>query len=121
MSKFGFSAVMLLRAAFVATLLACWCDLSAAQAIRPIMGDPFAPVFRDEPPAQPQAEPFGLERSTLTNIGLQKKWRGVEHALLRENGVLARCRADRESCPPAADKFLAVIDKAMTREGWARI
>jgi len=84
-----------------------------------------------EQPAAPPArhllplEPFGFEtlpqRHADARGGLRAKWRGVERRLARETKVLARCRADRARCPEAAQKFLAVIERAQTREGRARI
>ncbi|MBV8837150.1 MAG: transglutaminase-like cysteine peptidase [Alphaproteobacteria bacterium] len=72
-----------------------------------------------------RVEPFGLEALPLRHAerhgGLRAKWRGVERKLTREAKVLARCRVDRDNCPPAAQKFLGVIERAVTREGRARI
>ena len=67
------------------------------------------------------AEPFGLEISALVKGRVQKKWSGVKKKLPREARVLERCRADAEACTPAAKSFLAVIDRAAARNGWARI
>jgi predicted transglutaminase-like cysteine proteinase len=71
------------------------------------------------------SEPFGLESSALVTGGLQNnvqnKWSVVAKELLHEREILARCRADVEVCPPAAKKFLAIVDKALIRGGLARI
>jgi predicted transglutaminase-like cysteine proteinase len=66
-------------------------------------------------------EPFGRGGETLRSGGLQHKWHTITVALRSERGVLAQCRADMESCPSAARRFLAVIDKAQAREGEIRI
>lgn len=79
------------------------------------------PAARSAKEAPAPAEPFGLETSPLHRGGLRAKWRSVERKLKREAKVLARCRADRATCPEAARKFLAVIERAETREGRARI
>jgi predicted transglutaminase-like cysteine proteinase len=76
---------------------------------------------RQEAPAYRPSEPFGTEISALVQGGLQHKWASVKKMLPRERRVLLRCRADVTTCPPAAKRFLAVLDKAQTREGWARI
>jgi predicted transglutaminase-like cysteine proteinase len=68
-----------------------------------------------------RAQPFDMDVSILRTGGLRRKWRGVTTALAEQTKVLARCRANRADCPTAADKFLTVIDRAMTREGRARI
>ena len=78
----------------------------------------------DVPQAAPEdqsLEPFGLQASALVKGNLQRKWSSVKERLFREREVLMRCRAGAAECPPAATKFLAILDEALTREGWARI
>lgn len=72
-------------------------------------------------PTYGPSEPFGTEVSTVVKGGLQKKWASVKKKLPREHRALLRCRADATTCLPAAKRFLAILDKAQTREGWARI
>jgi predicted transglutaminase-like cysteine proteinase len=67
------------------------------------------------------AQPFGLEASAPVKGGLQNKWSVVKKKLRRESRIFTRCRADADACPPEAKRFLAIVDKALTREGWARI
>jgi predicted transglutaminase-like cysteine proteinase len=67
------------------------------------------------------SEPFGLETSALVSAGAQSQWRGVIEKLPAEREILARCRTNVDACPPAAKKFLAIVDKALTRDGPARI
>lgn len=67
------------------------------------------------------SEPFGLDTSALVTGGLQNKWSAVAEKLPREREILMRCRADVDACPPAAKRFLAIVDKALTRDGLARI
>jgi predicted transglutaminase-like cysteine proteinase len=71
-------------------------------------------------PLQPN-EPFGLKLSALVSGGIQNKWRGVEKQLPREHAILMHCREQAATCPPAAMRFMAVLDRAQAREGWARI
>jgi predicted transglutaminase-like cysteine proteinase len=66
-------------------------------------------------------EPFAVEISGPIGGGLERKWRFVTDRLPRERKILARCRRDAKGCTPAAAKFLAVIKKAVARQGWARI
>ncbi len=76
-----------------------------------------APAFR-------LSEPFGLQASALVTglqNNVQNKWGVVAGELPQEREVLARCRADAASCPPAAKAFLAIVDKAQSRSGLARI
>ncbi len=66
-------------------------------------------------------EPFGRGGEQLRHGGLQRKWHTVTVALRSEHNILTQCRADMESCPQAARRFLAVIDKAQARDGEIRI
>ena len=66
-------------------------------------------------------EPFGQKTSALIKGGLQSKWSAVKNRLRRESKILKRCRVDTRACPPAAQRFLAIVDKALTQDGWARI
>jgi predicted transglutaminase-like cysteine proteinase len=72
-------------------------------------------------PAQSQSQPFGAELSGLVKGGLQRKWSAVERKLPSEHAILMRCQTHPAACTPAAKRFLAVLDKARTQEGWARI
>jgi hypothetical protein len=66
-------------------------------------------------------EPFGLGAFALNKGGLVRKWSAVKRGLAMERRVLARCRENAETCPAAAKRFLAVVDKALTREDGLRI
>jgi predicted transglutaminase-like cysteine proteinase len=72
-------------------------------------------------PAQSPSQPFGAELSGLVQGGLQRKWSAVKRKLPREHAILMRCEAHPAACTPAAKRFLGVLDKARTQEGWARI
>jgi predicted transglutaminase-like cysteine proteinase len=66
-------------------------------------------------------EPFGRPASLLHDGGLPTKWRGVEREVAKERELLATCRADRVHCPSeAALQFLAIAERAHTRDGLAR-
>lgn len=85
-----------------------------------VTGESVTPAPVAASPAS-RAEPFGVQTIPLRTGGLRRKWQAVTGLLSEESKVLARCRADRAGCPPAADRFLAVIDKALARDGRARI
>lgn len=70
---------------------------------------------------QQSTEPFAVETSGPISGSLERKWRFVTDRLPRERKIIARCRRDAKHCTPAASKFLAVIKRAVTRQGWARI
>jgi predicted transglutaminase-like cysteine proteinase len=72
-------------------------------------------------PAQSPSQPFGAELSGMVKGGVQRKWSAVKRKLPREHAILMRCEARPAACTPAAKRFLAVLDKARTQEGWARI
>jgi predicted transglutaminase-like cysteine proteinase len=67
------------------------------------------------------AEPFGRAISTLVKGDVQQKWNFVKRRLPGERRILARCRAHGGACPPAAKRFLAILDRAQTQQGWGRI
>jgi predicted transglutaminase-like cysteine proteinase len=79
--------------------------------------DPFEAL-----PSGPQSsEPFGAVLSAPVTGGLQNKWSMVKKKLPGQHRTLVQCRASATGCPPAAKRFLAVLDRALAREGWARI
>jgi predicted transglutaminase-like cysteine proteinase len=78
----------------------------------------------EEPRTAPDvrlSEPFGLYTATVLAGSLREKWSAVAQELPHEREILARCRTDADNCPPAAKKFLAIVDKALTRSGLARV
>src|SRR4029077_849779 len=91
-------------------------DLSSATRVASL-----APLERTSEPARVLAEPFGATLSDVVKGGLQAKWARVIKALRHERKVLARCRADADSCPPAAKRFLAIVNKGQARDGITRI
>jgi predicted transglutaminase-like cysteine proteinase len=72
-------------------------------------------------PAQSPSQPFGAELSGPVKGGLQRKWSAVKRKLPREHAALMRCQTHPAVCTSAAKRFLAILDKARTQEGWARI
>jgi predicted transglutaminase-like cysteine proteinase len=72
-------------------------------------------------PVAKQAEPFGLATSQVSSGGVVNKWRGVNEGLRREKAILIACRTSPGACPPAAKRFLAVVDKGMAQKGRTRI
>ena len=65
-------------------------------------------------------EPFGLNTVPMTSGEVVTKWSGVVANIRAEGDILMRCRDDAESCPTAAQKFLAVIADGRAHEGRAR-
>jgi predicted transglutaminase-like cysteine proteinase len=53
--------------------------------------------------------------------GVLAKWNGVLAAMQAESEVYAHCRANMETCPKAAKKFLAIVDQGRALAGRARI
>jgi len=85
---------------------------------------PAQTFHRTNPPylAVDSDQPFGPTSFVLSAGGLHDKWLGLERKLDDENVQLALCDVDRESCAsPAALRFLAIVDRARTREGRARL
>jgi predicted transglutaminase-like cysteine proteinase len=56
-----------------------------------------------------------------SDMGFAAKWSTVEREMRAEMREVARCRAEPETCTPAARKFIKIVDVAGTREGRARI
>jgi predicted transglutaminase-like cysteine proteinase len=73
-------------------------------------------------PAGPRSsEPFGAVTPAPVIGGLQDKWGMVKKKLPGQRRTLMRCRAGAAACPPAAKRFLAILDRALAQQGWARI
>ena len=103
-------AAMLLVVAFSAGLLAASGVARAS-----------APALRSYSVVEPTLEPFGTGGEKLRHGELLRKWRTVTRALQAEQKTLARCREQLDTCPAEAKRFLALIDRALTREGRNRI
>jgi predicted transglutaminase-like cysteine proteinase len=70
-------------------------------------------------PAAPDRGPFG---TTVAHDGaMSAKWRGLQPAIQLEARILDLCRTGRKLCPPAAARFLAIVEAARDRSGRARI
>lgn len=69
-----------------------------------------------------KSEPFGLRAAAPVTGALPAIWQSAARKLPHEYGILARCRRTASAtCPPAAARFLAVINRAAVRNGWTRI
>ena len=70
-------------------------------------------------PAPAHTGPFGM---ASTHGGtMPAKWRILQPAIAMEIRLLDSCRADPQSCTPAAARFLSIVDTARARAGRARI
>jgi predicted transglutaminase-like cysteine proteinase len=49
------------------------------------------------------------------------KWSGVKADMRAESEIFARCRANMDSCPAAAKRFLGIVDQGRALTGRARI
>jgi predicted transglutaminase-like cysteine proteinase len=78
-----------------------------------------APVDVTSPPATADQGPFGT--IAAHNGAMSAKWRGLQPAIQMESRILELCRSDRMLCPPAAARFLAIVETARNRSGRARI
>ena len=102
-------------------------DAPADRALR-LVPFPPAPLFQIPmpmpeiklmPPAPlavaPPAKPAARYPATVST------WQKLQPALRAEAEVLNRCRADLTHCPPAAAKFLAIVEAARAQTGRARL
>jgi predicted transglutaminase-like cysteine proteinase len=89
--------------------------------------DPAQPIDAAPRPAMPTiqppavAEPFGLQVAPVTVGEILRKWNGVEADIRAERDVLARCRADADTCPFPARNFLAIVAQGRAHSGRARL
>ena len=70
-------------------------------------------------PAAPVPGPFGM--MPAHDGAMAAKWRGLQPAIQLEARILELCRIDGPICPPAAARFLSIVDDARARDGRARI
>ena len=70
-------------------------------------------------PAPTDTGPFGLVAAH--SGAMAAKWRGLHPAIAIEARILDFCRSDANLCPPAAARFLAIVDAGRSRDGRARI
>jgi predicted transglutaminase-like cysteine proteinase len=80
-----------------------------------------ADPFEVLPSTSQPSEPFGAAVSAPVSGGLHNKWSMVNKKLPGQRRTLMRCRTGAAACPPAAKRFLAILDRALAHEGWARI
>ena len=72
-----------------------------------------------EPTLTPSQGPFGL---AVANSGaLSKIWQSLQPVIRVEARILALCRSIPEICPPAASRFLDIIEGARARTGRDRV
>ena len=69
----------------------------------------------------PQALPFGLAAERVSEGKILHKWIDVQSEIREDKEILASCRENASSCPPAAQVFLAIVDEGRARSGRARI
>jgi predicted transglutaminase-like cysteine proteinase len=76
-----------------------------------------------EPPNKSPAptQPFSLSAIPWFGGDIFEKWNGVSADIRSNMDVLARCRETMKDCPPAAQKFLAIIAAGRAQTGRARV
>ena len=97
--------------------------------LEPPVSNPPAPAFAPPMPrlATPGSDLPHIDASFRFNVlpvksgGVLTKWNGVRAAMRAESEVYARCRANMETCPKSAKKFLAIVDQGRALVGRARI
>ncbi len=66
-------------------------------------------------------EPFGLFTFRAPDSEVWRKWRAVEGEIIREQGMLERCRSEAASCPPNVAQFLRLVGAVKAKSGRARL
>lgn len=98
--------------AFVLSLaLLSWPIMTKAAVFGPMAAAGFARLT---------AEPFGQITAPLPEGALFDKWVDLQKRLGDEQQVLDTCRTDPSHCPPAAQRFLAIVDSGRNHDGLAR-
>ena len=116
---FSYAAAHRLAVLLVLSLSVAGVPASAFAQYQVSVASAEAPVSLSQTPALP--EPFGLDASPVLGGEVLTKWSGVVADIRAESDILTRCRETAQSCPDAAQKFLAVIAHGRAREGRARI
>jgi predicted transglutaminase-like cysteine proteinase len=96
-------------------------DDASAHELDKMQNPALASSVEGVPSGHQPSEPFGAVTSVLVKGGLQSKWTSVKRRLPRQHNTLTLCRASAAACPPAAKRFLAILDRAQAQEGWVRI
>jgi predicted transglutaminase-like cysteine proteinase len=71
-------------------------------------------------PVRSLAEPFGLETTRVRAGAVAAKWRGVEADIQADSQILTLCD-EGSPCPPAAQRFLAIVAQGRAQHGRARV
>jgi predicted transglutaminase-like cysteine proteinase len=94
-------------------------NVAALDPAQPLGAVPDAAVPASQAPAL--AQPFGRDVVPVLGGDVWTKWSGVEASIRDEADLFARCRANAELCPPAAQSFLAIVAQGRALSGRARI
>jgi predicted transglutaminase-like cysteine proteinase len=93
--------------------------VAALDPARPLGAAPAAAAPGSKGPGV--AQPFGRDVVPVLGGDVLTKWSGVEASIRDEADVFARCHANAELCPPAAQSFLAIVAQGRALSGRARI
>lgn len=66
-------------------------------------------------------EPFGLSSVAAAEGALTTTWRKLQTELQSEQRIVDQCRAEPQSCTPAALRFIAIVNEGNGYDGLARI
>ena len=113
-----------LAAVFSVILSAAWLGAARAEPAPVQMAlAPFdAPLAAIPAPAGPT--PFGLTQSALAagpTHAMTAKWQALQAVVAVEMRAMTLCREMSDACSPAAKRFIAIIDKARSESGRARV
>jgi predicted transglutaminase-like cysteine proteinase len=80
---------------------------------------PYAEIPRNELPHIDAA--FRFDILPVKDGNVFTKWNGVKADMRAESEIFARCRANANTCPTAAKRFLGIVDQGRALTGRARI
>jgi predicted transglutaminase-like cysteine proteinase len=94
-------------------------DLESAAPDRPNAVLPRIEIPRNDLPHIDAA--FRFDILSVKDGDVVAKWNGVKSAMRAESVIFARCRANADTCPTAAKRFLDIVDQGRALTGRARI
>ncbi len=94
-------------------------DLESAVPDRPNAVLPRTEMPRNDLPHINVALRFNI--LPVKNGDVVAKWNGIKADMRAESAIFARCRANADTCPAAAKRFLGIVDQGRALTGRARI
>ena len=86
----------------------------------PQPGNPLNRADGDADPLQ-SSEPFDLPATTASAGEMTAKWADLQSRISADLKTLAACQSGNDVCPPAARRFLSIVELGRRHQGQARL